>query len=196
MWCIRPWVKPTVLIVTLLTLVYIAWGSVYDPEALWAPGHLSRYHADIVTCDRCHEAFVGASNNKCLACHTLQQFQLRSPTELHHVHQKIIDQERPCMDCHTEHRGVLASITIGALHNPHGEFVFRATSSSSCSDCHMMGTEKSSTKPMLLQNSTVRHLIEEGEGAHRPGHFSNCLKCHIGGQLEVEEDDDDEEEVD
>ena len=92
------------------------------------------------------------------------------------------------MDCHTEHRGVLASITLGALQNPHGEFVFRATGTSSCSDCHDMGTGKKKTNPVLLKNSTVRHLIEEGEGAHRTGHFAQCLQCHRGGQIDVEEE--------
>ncbi len=188
MWCLRPWVKPVVFIMTALLIVYIAWGSFYNPDALWAPGHLSRYHTDISTCARCHEAFMGASNNKCLACHTLQAFQLKSSPDIHRFHRTAIDQQRSCMDCHTEHRGVLASITLGALHNPHGEFVFRATGSSSCSDCHVMGTGKKDTTLILLKNSTVRHLIEEGEGAHRPGHFAQCLKCHLSGQLEVDDD--------
>ena len=47
-------------------------------------------------------------------------------------------------------------------------------------------------KPVLLQNALVNHLIDEGEGAHRRGHFRNCLTCHIGGQVDIEEEDDDD----
>ncbi len=184
MWCLQSWVKPVVLIATALLIVYIAWGSLHNPEALWAPGHLSRFHADISTCERCHEAFVGASNGKCLACHTLLEFQLKSSADIHHLHRSAIDQQRSCMDCHTEHRGVLARITLGTLHNPHGEFVYRATGTSSCSDCHVMSSGMIDTNPVLLNNSRVRHLIEEGEGAHRPGHFAQCLKCHRGEPLD------------
>ncbi|MEX2492597.1 MAG: hypothetical protein WD425_12630 [Nitrospirales bacterium] len=44
---------------------------------------------------------------------------------------------------------------------------------------------------IVRSNSLVNHIIEEGEGAHRIGHFANCLNCHRGGQLDVEGDDDD-----
>ncbi|GJL61626.1 MAG: hypothetical protein NPIRA04_02800 [Nitrospirales bacterium] len=191
MWCLRRWVLPVVLTSTGLIIVYIAWGSVYTPETLWAPGHLSRYHADIATCGTCHEPFIGATDTQCLVCHTLQQFQLKSQPEVHRIHQEVIVRKQSCLTCHTEHRGVLASITMGTARNPHGEFIFRATSTSSCSDCHTMDTEKEKTKPVLLNNATVRHLIEEGEGAHRPGHFAHCLHCHVGGKRDVEDEDED-----
>jgi hypothetical protein len=42
----------------------------------------------------------------------------------------------------------------------------------------------------LLDNAIVRHLMEEGEGAHRPGRMKNCLACHSGGRR-LEEDEDD-----
>ena len=45
----------------------------------------------------------------------------------------------------------------------------------------------------LLQNALVEHLIQQGEGAHRTGHFAKCLKCHQGGQLEVESEEEERE---
>ena len=44
---------------------------------------------------------------------------------------------------------------------------------------------------------TIRMLngsIRKGEGAHRLGHFAKCLKCHRGGQLDVEDEDKDDED--
>jgi len=95
-----------------------------------------------------------------------------------------------------EHQGVLASITIGALNNPHGEFIFRATGATSCSDCHMMESGEGEKRMILLSNSRVNHIIEEGEGAHRFGYFAKCLNCHRGGQLDVEDENDDDHDDD
>ncbi len=190
MWCLRPWVSRVIRILTILLMGYIAWGSMQSPEALWAPGHLSRHHADLKKCDLCHQEFKGATNDKCLACHSAKVFQTRSDVATSQFHQKVIDDQQSCLACHTEHRGVLASITRGSIHNPHGEFIFRATGASSCSDCHTMKTGKNKIQSGLLQNARVRHLIEEGEGAHQLGKFATCLKCHVGGQLDIEEEDD------
>ena len=190
MWCRQRWVIPAVLVVTGLLVMYIAWGSIHMPEALWAPGHLSRHHADLSSCTLCHQAFGGATNNKCLGCHSAEVFQARSEVAVRAFHHTIIKDQQSCLDCHTEHRGVLASITTGTPLNPHGEFIFRATGTSSCSDCHSMNRGKVNAQPTLLQNAAVRQLIEEGEGAHQHGQFAQCLQCHIGGQLDVEEEDD------
>ena len=194
MWCLRPWVSPLVLILTLLLLGYIVWGTVNTPETLWAPGHLSRHHTDIAQCERCHQPFKGTPNPKCLSCHTAEAFQARARAAVSHFHQEFIKSKQSCLECHTEHRGALASITTRGMRNPHGEFIFRATSTSSCSDCHAMDTGNIKTKPVPLQNERVKDLIEEGEGAHQPGRFAQCLRCHLGGQLDIDDEDDNEDD--
>jgi hypothetical protein len=98
-------------------------------------------------------------------------------------HRELIRQQKTCLACHTEHRGALAQITAGATSNPHGEFIFRATGTSSCSTCHDFGTAFGS-RPTLLDNDTVRRLLEKGGGAHGRGRMANCLKCHVAGQYE------------
>ena len=90
MWCLRPWVLPFVLALTGLLVVYIAWGSMYTPEALWAPGHLSRHHADLLECHLCHQAFQGTTNDKCLSCHSTKKFQVKSEVAVTEFHQAII----------------------------------------------------------------------------------------------------------
>ena len=41
---------PVVAMATLVLVAWVGWGSFRDPETLWAPGDLSRYHADVARC--------------------------------------------------------------------------------------------------------------------------------------------------
>jgi len=188
MGCVRSWVAPLICGLTALMLGVLAWLSPQYTEALWAPGDLSRSHTDVTSCGSCHEPFRGPTPQKCQACHSSKKFAARSEPDVTRFHADIIQKAQPCLACHVEHRGALASITTGALNNPHGEFIFRATGATSCSDCHMMESGEGKKKMILRSNSLVNHIIEEGEGAHRIGHFAKCLNCHRGGQLDVEED--------
>jgi hypothetical protein len=198
--CLRSWVAPLIWGLTGLLIGAVVWLSPQYTEALWVPGHLSRYHTDVTSCGSCHEPFRGPTPQKCLSCHSSQKFAARSEPDVARFHADIIQKAQPCLNCHVEHRGVLAAITIGVLNNPHGEFIFRATGATACSDCHMLDSATGKKRMILLSNSRVRHVIEEGEGAHRLGHFAKCLNCHRGGQLDVEGDnnnhDDDEHEDD
>jgi hypothetical protein len=121
-----------VAIATALLLAWLAWGTLKHPEALWAPGDLSRHHADIAECNDCHQPFRGAAAGKCIACHGANRFAARSKPAVSEFHRRLIGEGKACLDCHTEHRGALAQITLGAMENPHGEFVFRATGTGSC----------------------------------------------------------------
>ena len=192
--CLRSWVAPLIWGLTGLLIGAVVWLSPQYTEALWAPGHLSRYHTDVTSCGSCHEPFRGPTPQKCLSCHSSQKFAARSEPDVARFHADIIQKAQPCLNCHVEHRGVLAAITIGVLNNPHGEFIFRATGATACSDCHMMESATGKKRMILLSNSRVRHVIEEGEGAHRLGHFAKCLNCHRGGQLDVEGDNNDDDE--
>ncbi len=194
MGCRRPWVAPFIWGLTGLVIGALAWASPIYTEALWAPGDLSRHHTDIVRCLSCHEPFRGATPKKCLVCHTLETFQSRSEGDVRQWHQNAIQTDQTCLVCHTEHRGVLTAITIGRVENPHGELIFRATGATSCSDCHVIKAGAGKQDGTLLRNSYVERLIRKGEGAHQPGHFAKCLKCHRGGQLEIDDEDKDDED--
>ncbi len=179
---------PVVAIATLLLVAWLGWASFRNPEALWAPGHLSRYHADITKCAQCHQPFRSATVAKCIQCHSIEKFAAAGQVAIGDFHQQAIRKGQSCLLCHTEHRGPLAQITIGTFHNPHGEFVFLSTGTHSCRDCHAFG-EGLAGRPTLLNNAIVRDLLEEGEGMHRRGRMANCLRCHVGGELENEEED-------
>ena len=196
MGCSYPWVPRLIWFLTLLTLVYIGWVSTKDPEGLWAPGDLSRFHTDIETCVACHTPFRGPTLDKCIVCHSIQQFQVRAHPEVGREHQAFIRELKPCSTCHMEHRGVLAAVTVGWFGNPHGEFIFRVTGANSCSDCHLMKAQSGKPGPILLNNSRVKHLVHEGEGAHQVGGFADCLRCHKGGRFEVDEQENKDDNVD
>lgn len=171
---------PVVALTMLALVIWIAWGSVRSPAAFWAPGDLSRYHADLGRCMQCHEPFRGPSPARCTGCHTEGYFETRATPSLAAWHRPLVVQHQACTGCHTEHRGMLAQITEQARSNPHGEFVFRATGATSCTVCHEFG-ERVATKPTLRDEPIVRRLYEEGRGAHRRGSMAECLACHGAG---------------
>lgn len=50
MGCLRSWVAPLIWGITALMIGVVMWLSPQYTEALWASGHLSRYHTDVTTC--------------------------------------------------------------------------------------------------------------------------------------------------
>lgn len=50
-------VVPIVAVATVVVLAWVGWESVLSPEAFWAPGDLSQYHANVDHCVFCHEPF-------------------------------------------------------------------------------------------------------------------------------------------
>ena len=172
---------PIVAMATMVVVVWIGWGSWRHPAAFWAPGDLSRYHADIAFCTQCHEPFRGPSQARCIVCHSSRYFERRSPAASATLHRDMMEQRTACSACHTEHRGALAQITNQARVNPHGEFVFLATGANSCTVCHEFGT-RVAEHPRLKDTALVKRLRESGGGGHQPGRMAQCLKCH--GQRE------------
>ena len=188
--CIHPWISGLIYTITFVLIGYIGWASFQDPETFWAPGHLSRYHTDIQQCTLCHQPFAGPIFHKCVRCHSLKQFATQSSWKVSYFHKGVIERSQSCGVCHSEHQGFFAPITVGLTENPHGEFIFRATGTNACSDCHAVEIQDSVTQFILLENTQVHDLIRKGEGGHRSGHFAHCLSCHIGGQEASEKGDD------
>lgn len=80
---------------------------------------------------------------------------------------------------------VAAQDDLGDIVNPHSDLVFRATGTTSCRDCHA-SMKGSMRRPLVLDNAVVRGLIAKGKGAHGPGRFADCFRCHSGGRKGVE----------
>lgn len=169
---------PVVALATLVLIIWIGWGTVRSPAALWAPGDLSRYHVDIAGCTHCHEPFRGPSPARCVTCHSDRSFESQSTPAVMTWHREMVTQQTACIACHTEHRGALAHITDRAKGNPHGEFVFRATGTNSCNTCHEFGA-RVAERPALKDAAPVKHLLAAGGGAHQLGRMADCLTCHM-----------------
>ena len=73
---------------------------------------------------------------------------------------------------------------LGDIVNPHSNLVFTATGTTSCRDCHAI--KGATGRPAVLDNAAVRGLIAKGKGAHGPGRFADCFRCHSGGRTGVE----------
>ncbi len=174
---LRPFVVTAVLV--FFVIAWVVWGSLNFPETLWAPGDLSRYHSNASGCSDCHQPFKGATSEKCVMCHDGNQFAEVAKMEVVKFHQEIIRERKACSGCHTEHRGTFAQITIGALKNPHGEFVFSATGARACTSCHELD-KNFEIQGQVLNNAIVELLMLRGEGKHRAGKMSNCSRCHAG----------------
>ena len=71
------------------------------------------------------------------------------------------------------------------LVNPHSDLIFRVTDATSCRDCHAP-VKGSPERLAVLDNGAVRGLIAKGKGAHGPGRFADCFRCHSGGRKGVE----------
>lgn len=180
-------VVPIVALGTVALVAWVAGASFKDPATLWAPEHLSRYHADVAHCLDCHQPFRGPATERCVRCHSEKRFAMLDRQEVGDFHRDVLQRGESCLGCHTEHRGALSQITVGAMINPHGEFIFRVTGTRSCSECHAF-TGSADAKPRLLDTRPVLELLEEGDGAHRAGRFARCLGCHVGGRLDIDDD--------
>ena len=73
----------------------------------------------------------------------------------------------------------------GFLVNPHSDLIFRVTDATSCRDCHAP-VKGSPERLAVLDNGAVRGLIAKGKGAHGPGRFADCFRCHSGGRKGLE----------
>ena len=171
---------PFVATATLVVVIWIAWGSWRHPDRFWAPGNLSRYHADIGSCLHCHEPFGGPIRARCVTCHSDHDFERRSSPATAVLHRDMVPQQVACSACHTEHRGALAQITEAARVNPHGEFVFLVTRAYSCSACHEFGARVAEPPRIKDNDRLVQQLRSAGGDAHQPGKMAQCLKCHTG----------------
>lgn len=170
--CVPSFLTATVI---LGVVACIAWASTWMPETLWAPGDLSRHHSDLQSCDACHEPFHGPAAARCIVCHSTERLRESAAPTTADSHARTIANGMGCLHCHTEHHGALATITLGPA-NPHGEFIFRATRTSACNNCHVIQDGRQT----LLDTDTVQR-IRSASRAHRPGQIANCLRCHARG---------------
>ena len=172
---------PVVMLVTGVLIGWITWGSFTDPERLWAPGVLSRYHREAARCVQCHEPFRGVSSVRCLGCHAPVRLAAVRRPDVAAIHREVLRKGQACVGCHTEHHGATALITIGTSGNPHAGVIFRMTKTESCTQCHAFPGE-GGPPVLLLRSAPLTRLLSQGKGSHKPGRFATCLRCHTDAE--------------
>jgi hypothetical protein len=185
-------------VAALLTLLLIATIGLLSGGVLFSPGPLNaqegetlddvRSHAETDgDCSVCHAAPWAHETmaDRCVACHTEVGAQLWDATSLHGVLMNP-DASFHCRDCHPEHRGADAPLTVidparfphqatgyalqAHLQKPDGvAFV--------CADCH--GPELARFQPIVCLDCH-RELDFAYMQAHKVAFGQACLVCHDG----------------
>lgn len=185
------------VLITFLAIggvVYAKGGLLFNPGPLNAQageqqlGGVSS-HSEIAAgqCDACHAAPWEWTSmaDRCVVCHNDVASQLQNPSSLHGM--VVQTNSNPaCQDCHPEHRGSDAPLTLADLTNfPHESLGFSLDGHNltvqnepfTCSDCH--GANISTFNPTAC---VTCHQEEEAvfTQAHILSFGIACLDCHDG----------------
>ena len=184
------------LLAGVLAAVIIAVVGAAGSNAMFSPGDLNATpgqaqvggistHSDLShQCDQCHAAFWDGDRmgDRCLACHQEVAAELAVVSGFH----SGFAEPGNCRDCHTEHGGPEAALTLAEISNyPHDRtgFSLRAHAPMAvggafrCMDCHPSQLREFSPVSCLgchdeLESGyTQKHLADFGR---------ECLGCHDG----------------
>lgn len=189
-------ISSTGIIATLLALLLIGGIAYARGGVLFNPGELNAQagaqplggvssHSEIGgRCAACHTAFWERDKmaDRCLSCHV----DLNSSADNFHRIMLAQSQTWECFQCHTDHRGFRASLTVMDLERfPHqaigfslqGHHLNQTGASFTCYDCHgsdISGFDETACTACHQQIDPAfmeEHLNSFGQG---------CLACHDG----------------
>ncbi len=171
----------------------IAWG--FWGGAIFSPGGLSgardsvslggvQSHMELQSrCGACHPALGTGTpmSARCLDCHSDIAAELRDTASLHGA----FEDARPCLSCHTEHRGREGGLTQVGSGVAHDRFGFSLVAHRrtvhgvgfTCRDCHLEGTWRFEAERCLAchrdyqATAIAKHVRAWGE---------DCRGCHDG----------------
>ena len=185
------------LATAILAGAAILGATVVTGNGIFSPGALSgaeqgapiggvHSHADLeARCDACHAAAFSGERmgDRCLACHTPVQQEIASKGGLHG---RLLATTANCRDCHTDHRGATASLTLADPRVfPHEQTGYVLTAhplsgqggSFGCRDCHP-------GSPVSFSAPTCAGCHEALDAPYMAQHVtafgSTCLNCHDG----------------
>jgi hypothetical protein len=182
-----------VTLLLVLAFSYLRGGRLFSPgplnaQAVGTPlGGIST-HADLGgRCAACHTPFWSGESmsDRCLDCHASVAQELSDSSGLHGtIAEGTLEFE--CRQCHTEHRGPEASLTILDVSEfPHEALGFAMSGHSrtaagaafDCEDCHTDGLREFSPERCVECHVEIdSQFMEDHEGDFGP----SCLDCHDG----------------
>ncbi len=186
--------KRTVAWILTANLLAIAVLVFTYPQFMISPGKLIEAHRAIETdCFTCHQAFMGLSSIKCIACHKLAEIGVKTTQGMpvldrkikSSFHQRLIEQD--CIACHSDHQGVMKyragarfshNLLEPSLRNqceschekPSGSL--HRQIAANCSQCH----SQDRWKPATFDHDQYFVLDEN--------HNTTCATCHIGNDFQ------------
>ncbi|NUM44197.1 MAG: hypothetical protein HUU38_05775 [Anaerolineales bacterium] len=190
----HPFLSPSGIVLTLFLTVILAllfWltgGQMFSPGPLTAQAETGETrggvasHAEIATCNTCHQPLKTKQAVLCLDCHTEIQTELATTDGLH----AKLDPQLPCFACHADHQGPDFDPTLASVEN----FDHTITSFSllwhqvdynaaplACAGCHP-GDDFS------VDQQTCRTCHTDHDAPfmtqHEQDFGTDCLACHDG----------------
>ncbi|HEY0671921.1 MAG TPA: cytochrome c3 family protein [Longimicrobiales bacterium] len=157
-----------------LSVLFLSFGWAPARAQLISPGKLTRAHADLEgmrQCVQCHELGQrGASNQRCLSCHTTLKSRL---SERRGYHATVVNEN--CGSCHKDHLGRAVSPvrfdTAAFRHETTGYRLRGSHAEQSCRECHA---------PAHIVAADVRSY-RGGAGFMQSTYLglgSSCRSCH------------------
>lgn len=153
--------KVVIWITYPIALIFFSVWLFYQDDAA-QPGPLRAVHEEGAMCNDCHTPWQGVSNEACLGCHEFPGIsEIRQEIRFHEA-------ELYCLKCHTEHRGIVGSISKmdHTLLNP--ELL--------CTTCHFDPHEK-----LFGESCRECHGLSSWDipgYRHPAAELENCDKCH------------------
>jgi hypothetical protein len=189
--------SPLALISALITLVILILAEIISGNSMFNPGELNAQagtqfsgvtsHAGTgKDCGQCHVPFWSTQtmSDRCMACHTDIPSQIEDPTSLHGI--LLQGAVRACQNCHTEHHGPEASLTLMDMVGfPHEQTGFSLAGHQArkeggpfaCIDCHPQGISTFESQTCIDCHRTLDPAFTE---AHLLDFGEPCLTCHDG----------------
>ncbi len=176
----------------LLVARFFTGGAMFSPGSLNAQAGLAlggvTSHAQLdQECAACHPAPWAAQTmaDRCTACHESVGQSIHDPGTLHGA-LAAQDPALACRNCHPEHRGPSAALTvIDPAGFPHEAAGFSLTAHArradgaafACADCHPDGYDTFSQPTCAKCHAQIDAAFMS---AHTQAYGSECLACHDG----------------
>jgi hypothetical protein len=179
------------IITAIITSLIIASVALASGSSMFSPGKLNALpgeqaggvlsHAQIgKECSQCHTSFWEKERmvDRCLVCHSDISVQIADPLSLHGV-LRDASPTMECRECHPEHRGATASLTLLATDIPHDRlgYSLAAHEDTECVDCHI-GKYSSFDDQTCINCHEKNNLVFST--AHQISYGDDCLACHDG----------------
>lgn len=186
------------LMASVLTLIGVGVFVLLKGGVLFSPGPLSAAsrgngllqgfssHADMEReCVLCHRPWAGADMQRCMACHTAVDEQIKTLSGLHGQ----LPDAKGCTRCHSEHRGREADMDpVVRAAFPHQQTGFSLAYHSNradgapfvCADCH----DAPGYDFEQVACTTCHDELDAGFTAqHIAAYDSTCFSCHEGSEV-------------